>query len=266
MAGTIHHRHQSILPGQHDRLAQFPNHSRTGAGKVKGPMNKFSRGHTVVELMVALLLASIVSIGALALYVNQTGMIKSETQRDTAAMENHRAFEKLAQLLRHAEVNSLNISFNQGGLNEIYTIQKENDDISIQFSIPKGFPIWPNDQAPYDKNKILIRWSNHDGDDNNFSIRLANAETVDILPNLLKPIAGGGSTQDPKIINLDFWPLSGNQNPLNASDAKADGGYLLRLASRTGIADNTYVNDNAPSGPLRHFRTHTVAAVIAPRN
>ncbi len=225
-------------------------------------------GHTISELMVAITLALTLSAAALTIYMGQTALISSEAQRSQATNEAHTAFTTLSRILRQAETDSVNIVYkNNAKPNSDNEAEIANDAIQIDFLLPSDYPIWPNDTPPYQHNAIRVSWSNDLNDAAPYTIQIASAITIaGLAATPLRAIAGSNTADNARIINLDLWPLS-DVNTLQANpSAKTEIGYLLRVTSRTGKKDLSFINTLAPDGNLRHFRTFSISSTISPRN
>ena len=227
------------------------------------------KGFSFIELMVATAIAAFMSFTVLSVYINQTTHLTHETQRDSAMQEANRTFDLISRLLRQADKTSIDISYPNALLaNNEVTPEIVNDAISVDFSLPSGFNIWPNDEAPYEKNNIRLKWDNKNNGDNPYVIQIAKATSSTGLSNLdLKDFAGDNSGDQARIVNLDIWPLVDQRNLQNTATQVANNGYLLRVTARTAKSDFSYINpDIAEDDPLKHYRTYTVSGIISPRN
>lgn len=224
-------------------------------------------GFSLVELMVAITLATIMSLGVLEIFVNQTGNITHETQRDLSSQQANHAFDTISSLLRQANKASLSINYPSGSqLNAEDQPQVSNDQIIVDFILPEGFNVWPNDKAPYTNNAIRLAWNNSATDTSN-KIQMATAGTLEALNGApLKDIAGTNTGDLARIINLDVWPMQDPRTPQASHTAKGDAGYLLRVTARTGLKDMSYNNPDDSNSDLQQYRTHTVSGIIFPRN
>ena len=228
---------------------------------------KKENGFTLIELMVAITLATMMSLGVLSIYVNQSGTISSEIQRDTTAQAAHQAFDSVSRLLRHAEQNSILISYGTG---KKYNTNDEqeitNDAISVKFTLPANQDIWPNthiDNAT-DKNAIQLKW--HNGTDPSpYQIQISNASSIGELGSAnVKILAGSDKGSLARVINLDVWPLLSLSEKQASVTGDANSGYFLRVTTRASEPDFTY-NDGT-DGTYKNYRTYTVSGVVAPRN
>lgn len=228
-----------------------------------------SKGFSLIELMVAMTIAVLMSLAVLSIFVNQTTQLTHETQRDNAIQEANRTFNVISRLLRQAYKNSIDITYPTGvTANNETTPEIANDAIDIKFALPSGFNVWPNDKAPYENNSVRIKWNNKSNEDNPYVIQIANASNAGAISDFdLQPLGGDNTGDQARIVNLDIWPLADQRNLQNSASLAANGGYLLRVTARTAQKDISYVNPDVPEdNPQKHFRTYTVSGVISPRN
>ena len=182
-------------------------------------MNEYTmqncRGFTLVEAMIATLLASIMSIGVISIYVNQTGSLQTESQRDANALEANRAFDIVSRLIRQAEQETIVITYVAKPILNEETLEFSSDDIQIDFQLPSGFNVWPNSEAPFTDNFVRIVWENQNDDklttETKYLVRVINAASLADLDaeEEKEPdtdnhitIAGNNSGDEPRIINL----------------------------------------------------------------
>jgi len=230
---------------------------------------KHIKGFTLVEAMVATLLASLMSISVISIYVNQTVSIAAETQREASTLEANQAYELVTRLLRQAPRNALVITYANPVLNG-NTLEIANDNIEITFELPAGFNSWPNNNPntvpPFNQNIVRISWDNSTADQ--FLIRVTNANTVANLnlDPVGQAIAGNNTGDDARIINFDVWPMQDQSTAAAAVNNPAISGYFVSLTTRAANPDFNYINPADPNGPLRNFRTHTVSGIVSPRN
>jgi len=228
-----------------------------------------TKGFSLIELMIAMVIAAIMSLAVLSIFANQTTHLTHETQRDNAVQEANRTFDVISRLLRQAHKESINISYpNATTVNDENTPEINNDAISIDFSLPPGFNIWPNDQAPYENNNVRLKWNNSSNSENPYVIQIANAANAGGISNFdLKDIAGDNTGDQARIVNLDIWPLADQRNLQNSVSQSANNGYLLRVTARTAQKDISYTHPNvSDDSAQKHFRTYTVSGIISPRN
>jgi len=229
-------------------------------------MKKRSLGFSLAELMVATTIATLMSMAVLAVYINQTSSVLTETERDTSIQEANRAFDKVSRLLRQAEKKSIKFAGTSNTkYNDENTPEISDDALTINFMLPNGFNIWPNNQEPFDKNKISIRWTNQIDTAHQHAIQIANGVNFDALGNY-DTIAGGADENDNRIVNLDIWPLL-NQNTIQSNLSQAaNSGYVLKVTSKTAHKDMSFTNPDESNTAQKNYRTFTVTGIIAPRN
>jgi len=227
-----------------------------------------SKGYTLIEMMVATTLATLMSLGVLGIFINQTSAINTESQRDIAHQSANHTFELVSRLLRQAVKSSIVVSYpTNKPLNDASTLQHENDSTVIDFLLPEGYHIWPNDKPPYINNAIRLRWTNEAQDDATQTLQIAKAESISSLQSRpMQTIVGDNSGDQAGIINFDVWPMQNTRTPQPSYSSPARAGYLLAITTRNPQTDQSFVNPLDKNGPLQHYRTHTVSGIIYPRN
>lgn len=231
---------------------------------------KTQAGLTLIEMMIALVIGMLVTLASIYVYLGQSRVVVHQARKEQANQAGSIAFEVLSRLLRHAEVGATVIAYPGSGAaaqpNTAAVPELAGDGVTVDFVLPSGYDIWPNDTAPYTDTAIRIGWSNSGADA--YRIRIAKAASVAALgAATLTPVAGANSGPDARIVNLDFWPLQSDGRTLQASASDAaSGGYRLTLTTRAGLADPGYVNPNDANGPLKHYRTTSIVGVVASRN
>lgn len=227
-------------------------------------------GFTMIEMMVAVGLASMVVAGVFSIFSKQVSFSQAETQRSSAANEARLSFDLISGLLRQAESQSIVISYpsKSANPNSSQNPWQKDDGITVDFTLPTGYPIWPNVTPPYDNNAVRLTWKRETKEENGV-IYYASAYTVAELPSAkLAPLAGGHDDRTPKIVNFDVWPLKiDGKTPQLAIADQALGGYLLTIATRPGFQDPTYSNpsSNGKDG-MANYRTFIATGTVAPRN
>lgn len=231
-------------------------------------------GHTLVELMISLVLAMLISIAAMYLYSGQMLTFFHQARKQQTSGEAHAAFEAVTTLLRQAEMcltcatpQQIAISYPGGAANPNAASAPylANDGIELDFTVPAGYPIWPNTTAPYAGNAIHLSWSQASG-----ILKLGNgadaaAATAAAQGPAAIDMAGGSGRLNTSVINFDVWPLTSAGSGANAA-AKPTAGYHVVMTARAGAQDMSYLNPLDPNGPMKHFRTITYEADILPRN
>lgn len=228
------------------------------------PSRKHSKGFSLVELMVASTLATLMSLGVLSIYVNQEGNLSSEISRDTTVQEAQRAFDVVSRLLRQAEQASISVPIGQ--FNDKDTPEIANDETIVDFTLPAGQRIWPNLNGNAN-NAVRLSWSNKNSSTQPYQIQIGNTDTLANLGGAnMNVLAGSNNGEQAQVINLDFWPLADQQTLQGNSTDAANSGYLLRITTRAAIPDLSYNNPLQSNSAFKHYRTHTVSGIITPRN
>lgn len=234
------------------------------------------RGYTLIELMVALTIAMLISIATMYLYSGQIHTFYFAARKQQTTDEIQAAFEAVTNLLRQAEMcltctpaQQISIVYPPGiaNPNGPRTPYLANDDINLDFTVPAGYPIWPNDTAPYASNAMHLTWSQANG-----TLLLSsgvNAAAAKTAPGVV--IAGSTGKLNTRIVNFDVWPLTaaaGNipSAPGAIAGDKPTAGYHVVMTARIGTRDMSYINQLDPNGTLRNYRTVTYEADILPRN
>ncbi len=234
---------------------------------------KQTTGVTLVEMMIALVISMLITLAAMSAYVGQSRVVVHQARKEQAIQTDTLAFEVLSRLLRHAETGAglVTISYTGTGVAAAPnassgTLEIANDDITINFTLPASYAIWPNETSPYADRFIRLSWSNSGA--NAYQVRIAKASTTTGLATAtFSTVAGSNDGSNARIINLDYWPLQSDGRTLQASaSSSADGGYRLTLTARAGIPDPGYINPQDPTGPLKNYRTSSITGVVVQRN
>lgn len=227
-------------------------------------------GLTLIEMMIALVISMLLTVAAMAMYVSQSRVVVHQARKEQASQTDTLAYEALSRLLRHAETGSISITYGGTGTaaapNASGTPEIPGDSISIDFTLPSGYAIWPNETSPFTNNAVRIAWSNSGA--NAYQIRIANAASVAALGSAASStVAGSNVGANARVINLDYWPLQGDGRTLQPSaSSSAAGGYRLTLTTRAGTPDPGYINPYDANGPLKNYRTASIMGVVVPRN
>ncbi len=234
------------------------------------------RGQTLVEMMVALTIAMVISIATMYLYSGQVRTFYHTARKQQTTEEIQAAFEAVTTLLRQAEMcltctpaQQISINYPAGIVNPNgpQTPYLANDGISLDFTVPAGYAVWPNDVAPYSNNAMHLTWSQASGTltlSSGPSAAAAQAASAVV-------IAGSTGRLNTRIVNFDVWPLivgAGNALPAPGATAgdKPTAGYHVVMTARVGTSDPSYVNRLDPNGAMRNYRTISYEADILPRN
>lgn len=184
---------------------------------------KHVQGFTLIEMMISIVVASLLSIAVVNTFTSQSSMFTTQSQRNRMANDGRDAYEVISRLLRQAEASSIATSISAGST-------------TIDFTIPAGFPVWPNTTAPYDNNAVRLQWSSSGNHANR--VRIGTASSIAALSSAeLATLAGDTSGSNTQIIDLELTK--------DASNA-----YSLALTARAG--------SNGPSS--------TFQGMVMPRN
>lgn len=239
-------------------------------------MRKHIQGLSLIELMIAVTIAMIMSIGVLYLYAGQVRTFSQVARKEHVSQEAQTAFEVMADLVRQAEVcltcatqQTIGISYPAGvaNPNAAGSLQLANDSVQIDFTVPSGYSIWPNDTGGYTNNAIRISWSGTTNE-----VQVSAGVSINDLAAARTPVilAGAAGNLNTKIVNLDIWPMvvdaAGAVTAAAAVTDKATAGYRLVMTTRVGTADTSYINPLDPAGPLKNYRTVSYERIILPRN
>ncbi len=233
------------------------------------------RGYTLIEMMVSITIAMVISIATIYLFTGQVRTFYHTARKQQTTEEVQAAFEAVTTLLRQAEMcltcnpaQQISITYPAGVVNPngAKTPYLANDSISLDFTVPASYAIWPNDAAPYSNNSMHLTWSQANG-----TVLLssgANAAAAQAAVGVA--IAGSSGRLNTRIVNFDVWPLivgAGNApTPGSSAADKPTAGYHVVMTARVGANDLSYVNQLDPNGAMRNYRTVTYEADILPRN
>lgn len=232
-------------------------------------------GQSLIEMMIALVVAMVISIAAIYLYSGQLRSFYHNARKQQTTEEIQAAFEAVTTLIREADMclacttpQQISISYPAGitNPNALKTPYLANDGISLDFTVPAGYAIWPNSTAPYANNAMHLSWSQASG-----TIMLSSGpDAASAATAAGVPLGGSGGNMNTRIVNFDVWPMvMGATNTPAAGSAATDkptAGYHVVMTARVGAADASYVNPLDPTGPMRNYRTVTYEADILPRN
>lgn len=239
-------------------------------------MRKNILGVTLVEMMVAVTISMIISIGVLIVYAGQVRTFAQTARKAQTTQEAQSAFDLIAGLVRQAEMcltcpvqQTIGLTY-PGGVdnpNATNTAQITGDSVQIDFTVPSGYNIWPNITPPYTDNAIRIEWSLA----TSVMKVSAGASVADAASSRMPiAIAGASGNMNTKIVNLDIWPMvvdaAGAVTTGVSATTKPTAGYRVTLTARVGTSDPTYTNPLDPTGPLKNYRTVTYERIVLPRN
>ncbi len=233
------------------------------------------RGYTLIEMMVALTIAMVISIATMFLYSGQMRTFYHSARKQQTTEEIQAAFEAVTTLLRQAEMcltcnpaQQISITYPAGiaNPNGSRTPYLANDSISLDFTVPGGYAIWPNDTAPYANNAMHLTWSQAGGT----LLLSSGANTATAQAASAVAIAGSTGKLNTRIVNFDVWPLTVGASNVPATGTaagdKPTAGYHVVMTARVGTSDFTYSNQLDPNGAMRNYRTITYEADVLPRN
>lgn len=238
-------------------------------------MIRAQKGFGLVEMMVALLISLLVAYGITTVLIDEARVTQQMTGKDRSSQEASMGFDIVADLISQAEiclyscatVQQISISYPVGPTNPnpAGSLSQASDSIQIDFTIPSGFNIWPNNVVPYTNNAIRINWLQSNG-----LVTLSAGASVSDAAGVRTPIVIAGSSDNMgyKIANLDLWPMSsasGNITVAGAIGDKPVGGYVLSMTTRSPTKDTSYTNPK-DNGLLKNYRTVTISKSIIPRN
>jgi len=154
-----------------------------------------SRGFSLIELMVSVLITFLISITAIAAFGSHSRTLYNQMTFNQAAEDVSEAYALLYRLIQQAERNSILIS-------GVTTTGTCTSDITIDLAVPEGFSVWPNTVSPYTKNWIRIALS--DTGTNAFSITIANAVQGGLSGATVTPFAGSNTAGNTKITCMNL--------------------------------------------------------------
>jgi len=179
---------------------------------VKYPMNssayiRRNQGFTLVEVMISITVASMLSLAVVSAYSTQAGTYMSQGRNSQSVEDGREIYMMLNRLFRQAENSSISITQNA-------------TSTTVDFTVPSGFSIWPNTTAPYALNAIRVAWSSTGANANQVMISSANAlGGLGAAPSVA--LAGSNTGRNTRVIGLTMTAL-------------APAGYTLAVTTRAG--------------------------------
>lgn len=227
-----------------------------------------SRGFTLIEMMVAIAVGSLIVIGVVSVFTGQTDAVKNETARDSLQKELTSTLATVTTLLRHAEAASIKLTLGNGSKrNDTGQLFVADDSLTVDFMLPANLSIWPNDVAPFSNRAVRLTWTNDIASTGRDTLHIATAATLAGLAGAtLTRVSGAATEGSPRVANFDLWPVNSTGDPTAAVTDAALGGYLIQLDIRAGQIDATYENPLDPKGPLKNYRTVSASTHFMPRN
>lgn len=225
-------------------------------------------GLTITELLVGMLMTSILALAGLELMTANAKITMQETGHSAALSDAQQLFRVLSEFLKQAEIcasctptKALDITYGSAtNPNPANALTQVGDSIQIDFVLPDGYKIWPNDTAPYNQPVVRVAWANANGE-----LTIAHAADTATLGAATAEKLIRVTQRSSRIINVDLWPLTSTGAHQGTANASPDGGYELCVAAKSPIQDPSFNNPD-DSGDLYHYRTAKVCGVIFPRN
>ena len=217
-------------------------------------MNRTTQtGYSLVELMVAVVVALLLSLAVISAYVSQARAFTAQAKTIQSTEVGRDAQAVITGLMRQAMLTSVAIDYGGTGARNDDTEELPGDSIAVDFLLPAGFPIWPNLDPPFNRNVVRIQWET--GGDNPYEIMgAAAAGGAGFGAGDFVSLAGSDVPGNTRVINLDIWPLAADGTPqANATDG-APGGFRVVVGSRAG-----------PKGTEATVAT-SFSSVVMPRN
>lgn len=189
---------------------------------------KNQKAYTLIELLVSLLIGIIVSFAAVLAFMSHSHAIYKQMTYNQAGEDVSEAYALLSRLLQQAEGDNITIS-------GVSSTGNCTHAITIDISIPAGYPIWPNTVSPYDKNRVRIALS--DVGDNPHSITIAKAVEDGLDTATVTPFAGSDSGENTKITCMSLvrqndstyaFSVAGYARNFDAGDIAYEGVVLPR--------------------------------------
>jgi len=166
---------------------------------------KHQQGFSLVELMIATTVASILSLAVVSTFASQSTMYLTQSLHTRATEDGRDAYENISRLIQLANASSFSITDN-------------TTDITIDFTLPGGAPIWPNNVLPYTDNAVRIYWDNTDQ-----VIKIGKASNLGgLAAAVMTPLTGNNDKLSTRITDLNLVELGGSQY------------YRLQIASSAG--------------------------------
>lgn len=165
------------------------------------------RGFTLIEMMISIVVASLLSIAVINTFTSQSSMYTNQSQRNRMANDGRDAYEVISRLLRQSESSSI-------------VTATSGTTFTLDFEVPEGFSVWPNTTAPYSNNAIRLQWDSAGNNAN--QIRIANASSIGGLGGAaLTTLVGNSTGSNTQIINFDV-------------NAGVNRDFTLNLTARAG--------------------------------
>jgi Tfp pilus assembly protein PilW len=195
-------------------------------------MRKNMLGASLIEMMISVTIAMIMSIGVLLIYAGQVRTFSQTARKAQTTQEAQSAFEVIAGLVRQAEM-CLTCTTQQ----TMAITNPAASSVQVDFTVPSGYYVWPNTTDPYTNNAMRIEWSNASS-----AVQVSAGASVADAVAARTPIvlAGASGSMNTKIANLAVWPMVVNAGVVTAGALATDkptAGYRITMTARVGTAD-----------------------------
>ncbi len=195
-------------------------------------MRKNMLGVSLIEMMISVTIAMIMSIGVLLIYAGQVRTFSQTARKAQTTQEAQSAFEVIAGLVRQAEM-CLTCTTQQ----TMAITNPAASSVQVDFTVPSGYYVWPNTTPPYTNNAMRIEWSNASS-----AVQVSAGASVADAVAARTPIvlAGASGSMNTKIANLAVWPMVVNAGVVTAgalATTKPTAGYRITMTARVGTAD-----------------------------
>ena len=159
-------------------------------------MKRYSLGMILVEMMASVAVASILSIAVVSTFSTNSTVILSHNLKTKSNEEGKEAFDMISRLLRQANTSSIKI-------------RKTGNKTTLDFTLPEGYPIWPNNVAPYTDNAIRIQWLNHTSKNHPNELRIGKARRLSGLNTaVLETLEGHSANMGTRITDFQLQKLA----------------------------------------------------------
>jgi len=249
-------------------------------------MKRSESGLSLIEMMVSITVAMILSIVVLMLFSGQMRTFAQVASKENTEQEVLSASNVLSQLLRQAILCqdtrctpapvSIDIDYTVGGNLGGYSgnvLRVANKTVTVDFTIPENYAVWPNNTPPFTNNAIRLSWVEDINQANGGQLTIsAAANNLSHTAASTLPLLGNSNLV---VTNFDFWPktatgqYAGDTTCTNATRTGCPyGGYELTITARSNKSDYTYTNtlDANNALGLQKFRTVTLSSNISPHN
>jgi len=231
-------------------------------------MKHLQCGFTLMDLLVGMLMASILSLIAMNVLTENARITMQETSHASALADANQVYRIIEEFIKQAEIclsctpaKTFDITYgNVTNPNPDNKLSLANDSITLDFLLPYGYKIWPNDKGQYDVNAVRLAWDNTTG-----IITIANAADKASLGSAIPQNLVQVTKRSSRILNIDVWPLNASGGMQSAANDPPSGGYKLCVAAKPPISDYNYTNPD-DSGEFLHYRTAKICGIVSPRN